>query len=34
MEIEALLQEYSDTHTLKQEIERLKEENERLKLNY
>lgn len=34
LEIEALLREYSDTRELRDEIERLQEENRRLKTNY
>lgn len=34
MEIEGLLKEYTDTRELQEEIQRLQEENQRLKMNY
>ncbi|KAK3820009.1 MAG: WD40-repeat-containing domain protein [Benniella sp.] len=34
MEIEGMLKRYTDTKELKEEIERLKEENQRLRMNY
>jgi hypothetical protein len=34
MEIEGLLKRYTDTKELKEEIEKLKEENQRLRMNY
>jgi hypothetical protein len=34
MEIEGMLKRYTDTKELREEVERLKEENERLRMNY